>query len=59
MISNMLSITLDPLLGGKNLNKPDEAFKEQKYEMIYSDANNINTRGSYDKRLLYPVESMS
>lgn len=40
MISNMLSITLDPLLGGKDLrNKgPDDSFSEQKYELIYSDA---------------------
>lgn len=60
MISNMLRITLDPLLGGKDLrnNGPDDSFKEQKYELIYSDAQNINMRGSYDKRRLYPIESM-
>ena len=40
MISNMLNITLNPLLGGKELKNtgPDDAFKEQKYELIYSDA---------------------
>lgn len=61
MISNMLNITLDPLLGGKELrNKgPDDAFAEQKYELIYSDAQNINMRGSYDKSRLYPIDSMS
>ena len=61
MISNMLSITLEPLLGGKELrNKgPDDAYTEQKYELIYSDAQNINMRGSYDKSRLYPIDSMS
>ena len=61
MISNMLSITLEPLLGRKELrNKgPDDAYIEQKYELIYSDAQNINMRGSYDKSRLYPIDSMS
>lgn len=55
----MLSITLDPLLGGKDLrNKgPGDEFSEQKYELIYSDAQNVNMRGSYEKSRLYPIES--
>jgi hypothetical protein len=58
MISNMLSITLNPLLNGKDLQTKDE-FKEMKYELIYSDAQNLNTRGPYDKNRLYPIDSMS
>lgn len=61
MISNMFEITLDPLLNGKPLNnkgKHDE-FSEQKYELIYSDRENINLRGPYEKDNLYPIPELN
>jgi hypothetical protein len=61
MISNMFTITLDPLLNGKvlrNNGKTDE-FLEQKYELIYSDRENINLRGPYEKDNLYPIPSLN
>jgi hypothetical protein len=61
MISNMFAITLDPLLYGKDLrnNGKEDQFKEQKYELIYSDRENINMRGPYEKENLYPIPSLS
>jgi len=61
MISNMFEITLDPLLDGKpiqNKGKSSE-FSEQKYELIYSDRENINLRGPYEKDYLYPIPSLN
>ena len=61
MISNMFEITLDPLLDGKpiqNKGKSSE-FSEQKYELIYSDRENINLRGPYEKDNLYPIPSLN
>ena len=61
MISNMFEITLDPLLDGKiirNKGKEDE-FKEQRYELIYSDREGINIRGSYEKANLYPFAELN
>jgi hypothetical protein len=61
MISNMFAITLDPLLDKKILKNKgkSEQFVEQKYELIYSDRENINMRGPYEKDNLYPIPQLN
>ena len=61
MISNMFEITLDPLLDGKPIKNKGKSteFSEQKYELIYSDRENINQRGPFEKDNLYPIPSLN
>lgn len=57
----MFAITLDPLLGAHPLqNKgPEGCYKEMKYELIYSDSQKVNKRGSYAKSYLYPIPELN
>ena len=60
MLSNLLEITVDPLLGDhQKKQRPEQVPGSPKYEMIYSDYQNINMRRSYNRNNLYPIESLN
>jgi len=64
MISNIVQITLDPLLiekGDPEINNkgPNNEYKENKFDLIYSDAQNINERGSFSRDELYCVPELN
>ena len=60
MISNLFAITLEPLLERPLNNKgPGNEFEHQKFELIYSDSQDINKRRPYAKTNLYPIAELS
>jgi len=61
MLTNLLEITLDPLLGPSYLNKKnkEQAHADTCFSLIYSDYQNINLRSSYSKLNLYPIPELS
>jgi hypothetical protein len=60
MISNVFSITLDSLLQGQSLNNkgPDGCFDQMRFDLIYSDSQAVNKRGSFAKSNLYPIPEL-
>lgn len=53
MLSNIFRLTLDPLLPQHDI-KVNEDPANLQFKLIYSDYQNLNTRGSYNKENLYP-----
>ena len=60
MLSNLLDITVSPLLNDNQKKKrTEQPAGSPKFEMIYSDYQNINMRRSYNKTNLYPIQSLN
>lgn len=60
MITNILSLTVSPFLGQDQLkNNSNISDNTAKFDLIYSDYQNINTRSSYSRDTLYPFPELN
>jgi len=57
MVRNMLDITINPLVSQEKKAKCESG--ENQFELIFSDAQNINQRGSYSRNNLYPIPALN